>query len=107
MTPAAGGSKFTVDEVGRRMEKIEEDFRHGLEGLHRRLDELRFVHPETFAMQLQLDQAHRDDVLRQVADLRGEILQIKDNSRWLWRTVVGALISAVVVGLLVLAGLPA
>lgn len=97
---------MTVDELGRRMERLEDDTKSGFAGLHRRLDELNFVHPETFAMQLQLDQAHRDDVLRQVADLRGELGQIKDNYRWLWRTVVGTVLTAVIVGLLVLAGLP-
>ena len=98
---------MTVDELGRRMERLEEDTKTGFSSLHRRLDELNFVPPEVFAMQLQLDQAHRDDVLRQIADLRNDVTQTKDNYRWLWRTVVGTVLTAVIVGLLVLAGLPA
>lgn len=97
---------MTVDELGRRITRLEEDLKTGVAGIHRRLDDLAFVHPETFAMQLQLDQAHRDDVLRQVADLRGDIASIRDNYRWLWRTVVGAILTAAVAGLLLLAGLP-
>lgn len=95
-----------LDALGRSVEGLEQDSKTGFASLHRRLDTLNFVNPETFAMQLQLDQAHRDDIARQIGDIRTEIASIRDNGRWLWRTVVGALLTAAVVGLLVLAGLP-
>lgn len=105
MPTAAGNGSPSLGEVARRLDKLEESEVRHYEDLVRRIDTLAFVHPETLAMQLQLDQAHRDDVLRQVADVRGEITQIKDNYRWLWRTVLGAILTAIVLAVLVYAGI--
>jgi hypothetical protein len=59
----------TVDELGRRIERLEGDFKTGLAGLHRRLDELNYVHPETLDTKLLLEAALRGEIERRVSDL--------------------------------------
>lgn len=67
---------MTTDELGRRMERLEEDVKSGVAGLHRRLDELNFVQPETWSLQNQLDAALRSELERRVA-----LLEARDDQR--------------------------
>lgn len=70
MTAAAGGAgRITIDEVVRRLDKVEATQERHHDDLVRRLESLSFVHPETFAMQMQLEAAHRDDMTRRIGDL--------------------------------------
>lgn len=93
------GERITVAEVGRRLERLEEDVKSLGSGLHRRLDDMNFVHPETLDTKLMLEAAHRNDLERRVA-------AIESNNQWVWRTIAGILLTAVLLGLLAASGLP-
>lgn len=96
MPPAAG--RITVDELGRRMERVEQELHNGIAGLHRRLDDMAFVHPETLDTKLMLEQAHRQELERRLSVL-------ESGNQWLWRTIGGIVLTALIVGLLAAAGL--
>ena len=102
--PPAESSRVTVAELGRRLDHMEADTKAGFAGVHRRLDELNVVHPETFAMQLQLDHALRQNMEDRLTELRNEFERQKSNTQWLWRTVGGSVITAAVVALAALSG---
>lgn len=104
--PAAANERVTVPELGRRMARIEEDFKHGLEGLHRRLDELKFVHPETLDTKLLLEQAHRMETDRRVAMLEAADQRREDQQAANRRLAVTGLVLPLlvaVIGALVIA----
>lgn len=69
MTAAASSGRVTVDELGRRMERLEKDITDLGSGIHRRLDEMNYVHPETLDTKLMLEAAHRQDLERRLAEL--------------------------------------
>lgn len=77
---AAGGGRVTVDELGRRMERLEADITALGSGIHRRLDELNYVHPETLDTKLMLEAAHRNDLERRVAELEAARKEEKDRA---------------------------
>lgn len=89
---------ITLPELGRRMERLEADIVALGHGLHRRLDELNYVHPETLDTKLMLEAAHRRDLERRVG-------VIEAGNQWLWRTVVGLVLAIVLTGLVAAAGL--
>jgi hypothetical protein len=91
------GERVTLGEVGRRLDRIEETQRTGMAGLHRRLDEMNYVHPETLDTKLLLEQAHREDLARRLA-------KIESGIQWVWRTIGGILLTALLVGILYGAG---
>lgn len=69
MAAAGTSGRVTVDELGRRMERLEKDITDLGSGIHRRLDELNYVHPETLDTKLMLEAAHRNELERRVAEL--------------------------------------
>lgn len=89
MTPTGESSRITLGELGRRIDRLEQDSHSGFASLHRRLDELNFVHPETFAMQMQLEAARQ-------ADLDRRVDKLENGQQWLVRTIAAALILAAV-----------
>ena len=93
--PTAGNGNPSLGEIGRRLDKIES-----------KIDGLNFVHPETFAMQMQLEQAHRENLQAQIVAIQNQIVQLQEasaareqeakaNRRLAWST----LISPVLVGI--------
>lgn len=97
--PTAANGNPSLGELSRRLEKLEDaEVRH-YEDLVRRLESLTFVDRETLDTKLMLEAAHRDDLTRRVASLESA-------NQWLWRTVGGILLTAVLLGLLAAAGIP-
>jgi hypothetical protein len=104
MTPSES-SRVTVAELGRRLDHMEDANKTAFQGLHRRLDELNYVHPETFALQLQLEQAHREDLAIQLAELKAENAERKkearDNRRMVWTALVFPIVTAIAAALII------
>ena len=90
-----GGNRITVAELGRRFDRFEKESHDSFVSLHRRLDELNYVHPETFAMQMQLEAALRQNMEARIADIAADLQQTRDNLQWIVRTLVAAFVVAV------------
>jgi hypothetical protein len=99
MTTSSGGNgqRVTIGELSRRFDRFENEWKGGFASIHRRLDELNFVDPDTLATKLLLEQAHRTDLERRVE-------KIESNNQWLWRTIGGILLTALLIGILYGAG---
>lgn len=99
MPGTAGNGNPSLGELSRRLEKLEDSEVRHYEDLVRRLQSLTFVDRETLDTKLLLEAAHRDDLTRRVSALESA-------NQWLWRTVGGIVLSAILLGLLAAAGLP-
>lgn len=97
--PTTGNGNPSLGEVARRLDRLEESEGRHYEDLVRRLESLSFVDRETLDTKLMLEAAHRNDLERRVGALESA-------NQWLWRTVGGILLSAVLLGLLAAAGFP-
>lgn len=99
MTAQTG--RVSTVEIGRRLSKLEEDFKHGLDGLHRRLDELNYVHPETLELKLLIEAGHHRDFERRLSSLeqadKDRQKESRDNRRLAWTSLA----APIIVGLLV------
>lgn len=84
-----GGHQVSVFELARLFERFERESHASFQSIHRRLDELNYVHPETFAMQMQLEQALRRNIEERVEKIEG-------SQQWLARTLAAAIIAAVI-----------
>lgn len=95
MTPSAGSGSVSNDVLAERIDSLTRQVEH----LADNIAGLSFVHPETLDTKLMLQDAHRNELERRVGALEAA-------NQWLWRTVGGILLTALLVGLLTAAGFP-
>lgn len=96
---AVAEERVTVAELARRFDRFEREWKDDLDIIGRKIDGLSFVHPDTLATQLLLVDAHRSELERRVGTL-------ESNNQWLWRTLAGMILAAVLAAVLAAAGLP-
>lgn len=95
------GEDITVGELARRLARMEHESQTGFASIHRRLDELNYVHPETLAMQMQLEQAHREDAERRITTLEAENRARQEEAAANRRLAISSIIAPLIVGVLV------
>src|SRR4051812_28046797 len=100
------GAAETIGELSRMLAAFKADTHDDLIALNSRLDQLNFVTPQVYAADRHADtERHKADIARMErieADLRG----IQSNNQWLWRTIVGAIVIALVGVVVALSGVP-
>jgi hypothetical protein len=99
--PPSPAERVTVGEIGRRMGRLEDEFHSGIAGLHRRLDELNYVHPETLDTKLLLEQAHRADLERRVVAMEAARAKEEDERATNRRLAVAGIATGLILPIIV------
>lgn len=103
--PPAAGNGVTVAELGRRFDRFESEVKASFLALHEQMRELSFVQPETYAMQLRLDDTLRNEQAQRIAALeqwKADLERSSEEKRQrTWTSWIAPVVTAVVAAVII------